>query len=66
MSFEMVFRWQKGIKTPSVGSFISMDEQKTLKVPEQPIIGFIEGDGIGPEITEAMLIVVNRAVEKAY
>lgn len=62
----MVFRWQNGIRTPSAGSFISMDEQKTLKVPEQPIIGFIEGDGIGPEITEAMLIVVNRAVEKAY
>jgi len=35
-------------------------------VPDRPIIPFIEGDGIGPEITPAMILVVNSAVEKAY
>ncbi len=44
---------------------ISFKERKIL-VPEKPIIPFIEGDGIGPDIMQASLRVFNRAVEKAY
>jgi isocitrate dehydrogenase len=41
-------------------------ENGTLKVPENPIIPFIEGDGTGPDITRAAMTVWNAAVEKAY
>ncbi|MBR4259042.1 MAG: NADP-dependent isocitrate dehydrogenase, partial [Kiritimatiellae bacterium] len=37
-----------------------------LCVPENPIIPFIEGDGTGPDITRAAMVVWNAAVEKAY
>tara|TARA_B100000676_G_scaffold313532_1_gene396454 strand:- start:26069 stop:27316 length:1248 start_codon:yes stop_codon:yes gene_type:complete len=37
-----------------------------LKVPKEPIIHYIEGDGIGIDITPVMIDVVNSAVEKAY
>ena len=37
-----------------------------LCVPENPIVPFIEGDGIGPDITRAAMTVWNAAVEKAY
>lgn len=41
-------------------------EQGHLKIPDQPIIPFIEGDGIGPDIWSATRIVVDNAVRKAY
>ncbi|MFN4013587.1 MAG: NADP-dependent isocitrate dehydrogenase, partial [Aquificaceae bacterium] len=41
-------------------------EDKSIEVPDNPIIPYIEGDGIGPEIAPAMIHVVNRAVERAY
>ena len=41
-------------------------ENGTLKVPHNPIIHYIEGDGIGVDITPVMIDVVNAAVEKAY
>jgi len=37
-----------------------------LQVPDNPIVGFIEGDGIGVDITPASIIVWDAAVEKAY
>ena len=37
-----------------------------IEVPDQPVILFIKGDGIGPEIWEASRKVIERAVEKAY
>jgi isocitrate dehydrogenase len=37
-----------------------------LRVPSRPIIPFIEGDGIGPDLTRACMIVWNAAVEKAF
>ena len=37
-----------------------------LQVPNHPIIPFIEGDGIGVDVTPAMQAVLNAAVEKAY
>ena len=41
-------------------------ENGTLNVPSNPIIHYIEGDGIGVDITPVMIDVVNAAVEKAY
>ncbi|MGB5060839.1 MAG: NADP-dependent isocitrate dehydrogenase, partial [Candidatus Promineifilaceae bacterium] len=38
----------------------------TLTVPDNPIVAFIEGDGIGVDITPASLLVLDAAVEKAY
>lgn len=52
------------IKVP-VGDRITAKQGK-LEVPDQPIVGFIEGDGIGPDITAASLAIWNAAVEKAY
>jgi len=47
------------------GSKIMMDNGK-LQVPNDPIIPFIEGDGIGPDIWKASVRVFDAAVEKAY
>ena len=47
------------------GSKIQMDNGKLL-VPDYPVIPFIEGDGIGPDIWKASVRVFNAAVEKAY
>lgn len=47
------------------GEKIKLDNGK-LVVPNNPIIPFIEGDGIGVDVTPAMLKVVDAAVEKAY
>ena len=47
------------------GSKIQMDNGKLL-VPDNPVIPFIEGDGIGPDIWKASVRVFNAAVEKAY
>jgi isocitrate dehydrogenase len=41
-------------------------ENEILKVPNHPVIPYIEGDGIGPEITDVMIRVINAAVVKAY
>jgi isocitrate dehydrogenase len=38
----------------------------SLNVPDSPIVPFIEGDGIGPDIWQAAQLVLDRAVEKAY
>ncbi len=54
------------IRTPAAGGKITMLEYGHLDVPDQPIIPFIEGDGVGPEITAAMVRVLDAAVEKAY
>ncbi len=39
---------------------------KGLIVPNNPTLLYIEGDGVGPEITSVMISVVDKAVEKAY
>jgi isocitrate dehydrogenase len=54
------------IKVPSTGEKISVNGDYSLSVPDQPIIPFIEGDGIGRDITPVMIKVVDAAVEKAY
>ncbi len=50
---------------PSDGEPISCDDG-ALSVPERPIIPFIEGDGMGPDIWRAARMVLEGAVEKAY
>ena len=54
------------IVVPATGEKISVDAAGKLVVPNNPIIPFIEGDGIGVDVTPAMLKVVDAAVEKAY
>jgi isocitrate dehydrogenase len=54
------------ISIPNTGSKITVNADNTLNVPDQPIIPFIEGDGIGVDITPPMIKVVDTAVEKAY
>ena len=41
-------------------------EGQTIIVPEDPIIHYIEGDGIGVDITPVMIRVVDKSVENAY
>jgi isocitrate dehydrogenase len=45
---------------------ITMGENGLLNVPENPIIPFIEGDGIGPDVWSASKKVLDAAVEKSY
>ncbi|MEC9464304.1 MAG: isocitrate dehydrogenase (NADP(+)) [Myxococcota bacterium] len=54
------------LTAPSTGTKITINEDKTLNVPNNPIIPFIEGDGIGPDIWAASQPVFDAAVEKAY
>jgi isocitrate dehydrogenase len=51
---------------PSSGSKISKNADGSLNVGNDPIIPFIEGDGIGVDITPAMMNVIDSAVKKAY
>ena len=55
----------KKIKVPKKGNKISYKDGKIL-VPDNPIIPYIEGDGIGVDITPPMIKVVNEAVKVAY
>ena len=54
------------IQIPSNGEKITLKKDLTLHVPNHPIITYIEGDGIGIDITPVMKKVVDAAVEKAY
>ncbi|MCY6412660.1 NADP-dependent isocitrate dehydrogenase [Acinetobacter sp. VNH17] len=54
------------IVVPADGDKITVNTDLSLNVPNHPIIPFIEGDGIGVDITPAMKAVVDAAVQKAY
>jgi len=54
------------IKVPKDGAKITMSPNRELKVPDNPIIPFIEGDGTGRDIWRASVRVFDAAVEKAY
>ena len=56
----------KHIEIPKIGEKIQLNASGNLVIPDNPIIPFIEGDGIGSDITPAMIEVVNNAVLKAY
>jgi isocitrate dehydrogenase len=55
----------KNLSTPATGENIKMVDGQ-LVVPNNPIIPFIEGDGIGPDIWKAAQYVFDQAVAKAY
>ena len=54
------------IKVPLDGTPITANADHSLNVPDAPIIPYIEGDGIGIDISPVMIDVVDAAVEKAY
>lgn len=56
---------QSQVKIPQ-GEKIQIAANGSLQVPDNPIIPFIEGDGIGVDVTPAMQAVIDAAVEKAY
>jgi len=63
MEFNMGY---KKIQVPAVGDKITVNADHSLNVPDNPIIPFIEGDGIGVDISPVMIKVVDAAVHKAY
>jgi isocitrate dehydrogenase len=54
------------IRVPADGDKITVNADLSLNVPNHPIIPYIEGDGIGVDITPVMLKVTDAAIEKAY
>ena len=54
------------IKVPTDGAKITVNADHSLNVPDHPIIPYIEGDGIGVDVSPVMIKVVDAAVEKAY
>jgi len=54
------------IQVPADGDKITVNADHTLNVPDNPIIPYIEGDGIGVDISPVMIKVVDAAVDKAY
>ena len=54
------------IAVPAGGQKITVNPDASLNVPARPIIPFIEGDGIGVDVTPVMIAVVDAAVRKAY
>src|SRR5262245_36463830 len=54
------------IAVPEGGEQITLNADCSLNVPDRPVIPFIEGDGIGIDVTPVMLKVVNAAVSRAY
>ena len=54
------------IQVPASGDKITVNADHSLNVPDNPIIPYIEGDGIGVDISPVMIKVVDAAVDKAY
>lgn len=54
------------IQVPSEGEKVTVNDDLSLNVPNKPIIPYIEGDGIGVDISPVMINVVDAAVAKAY
>jgi isocitrate dehydrogenase len=63
---EDFFMAYQHIDIPTNGQKITVNQNHTLEVPNIPIIPFLEGDGIGIDITPVMKKVVDAAVSKAY
>lgn len=56
----------QNITVPEQGSKITVNDDFSLTVPNNPIIPYIEGDGIGFDVSPVMLKVVDAAIEKAF
>ncbi|MBC7005113.1 NADP-dependent isocitrate dehydrogenase [Photobacterium sp. BZF1] len=54
------------VVVPAEGQKITLDSEGKLVVPNNPVIPYIEGDGIGVDVSPAMIKVVDAAVDKAY
>lgn len=54
------------INVPANGEKITVNADHTLNVPNNPIIPYIEGDGIGVDVSPVMIKVIDAAVEKSY
>jgi isocitrate dehydrogenase len=54
------------ISVPEHGTAITINRDHSLDVPDNPVIPYIEGDGIGIDVSPVMLDVVNAAVKRAY
>ncbi|SUA94457.1 Isocitrate dehydrogenase [NADP] [Oligella urethralis] len=54
------------IKVPANGEKITVNADNSLNVPNNPIIPYIEGDGIGVDVSPVMIKVIDAAVEKSY
>jgi isocitrate dehydrogenase len=54
------------LQVPADGEMISVNPDNSIDVPCMPVIPYIEGDGIGIDVTPVMLNVVNAAVQRAY
>ena len=52
-------------KSPTEGEKITLNSDGTLNIPDHPVIPQIIGDGIGPDISRAMVEVIDAAVNKA-
>lgn len=52
--------------TPPAGGKITVNENGSINVPDNPVIPRIVGDGIGPDISSATETVINAAVKKAF
>ncbi len=54
------------IQVPTQGQKITVNADMSLNVPHQPIVPFIQGDGVGQDVTPVMRKVVDAAIAKAY
>ncbi|MGB0156163.1 MAG: NADP-dependent isocitrate dehydrogenase, partial [Luminiphilus sp.] len=52
----------KHITVPETGDMIVVNDDNSITVPDNPIIPYIEGDGIGVDISPVMISVVDAAV----
>src|SRR3569833_820704 len=52
------------IKVPTAGEAIVARQDGSLQVPDRPVVPFIEGDGIGVDVTPVMRAVVNATIKK--
>ncbi len=62
----MAYSVYNKIIIPKDGSRITVNNDNSLNVPDKPIIPFVEGDGIGIDVTPVMRRVVDEAVQRAY
>lgn len=61
-----IFPMYQHIQVPAQGQKITVNADQTLRVPDEPIIPYIEGDGTGVDVTPVMREVVDAAILKAY
>ena len=58
--------WKNIIDPPAGGSWIKLEADNSINVPDNPILGFIQGDGVGPDIWAASQPVFDAAISKSY